>query len=228
LFDTFSAPAHIGVEGNEQADEAAKEATRRGEEVEDTPEWTSLAFIRRNIGHRKRAFAKQTRENMPQGSQYRSSGQYDETERQEKRENKKTGKVETVRLLPLKSVSARLAQLRTGHMVCGEYLKRIQKTEDDSCGWCREGVKQTRDHLVLGCKMSRSATRDHLLQGVGVKGNRDRRRHQATAWTAKKLLKKAKPDIIWSWLEATEVGKRTSPLDSGDPNTEDPNISEPD
>lgn len=78
-------------------------------------------------------------------------------------------------------MSARLAQLRTGYMVSREYLKRIQKTGDDSCGWCGRGVKQTRDHLVLGCKMLRVVTRNHLLQGVEIKGNRDRRRHQVTA-----------------------------------------------
>jgi hypothetical protein len=43
-------------------------------------------------------------------------------------------------------------QIKTGHALIGPYLKRIKKTDDDTCWWCNRGVVQSRKHLFKRCK----------------------------------------------------------------------------
>jgi hypothetical protein len=42
-------------------------------------------------------------------------------------------------------------QLRTGNALIGPYLKRIERTNDVTCRWCRRGVVQTHEHLSTRC-----------------------------------------------------------------------------
>ena len=64
-----------------------------------------------------------------------------------------TGEEEEISLPPLKRDSARLVQLRTGHMVSKAHLKRINRLDGDdlSCDFCSSGEKQDHDHLLLRC-----------------------------------------------------------------------------
>jgi hypothetical protein len=39
-------------------------------------------------------------------------------------------------------------QLKTGYALIGPYLKRIQRTYDDTCWWCLRCVVQTRTQFI--------------------------------------------------------------------------------
>ena len=115
-----------------------------------------------------------------------------------------------VKLPPLKSYAARAIQLRSGHMLCKAYLQRIGKIPpggDTSCGLCNAGVRQSRDHLLMRCKRYQKEL-DTLLWTVGVRGPRMMRQLKKRQWTAKKLLKEARSEDLWVFVERTDIGKR--------------------
>jgi hypothetical protein len=50
-----------------------------------------------------------------------------------------------------KSTAQVYFQLKTGHALIEPYLKRIERTHDDTCWWCLRGVVQTPEHLFKHC-----------------------------------------------------------------------------
>jgi hypothetical protein len=59
-----------------------------------------------------------------------------------------------------KSTAQVYFQLKTGHALIGPYLKRIGRTDDNTCWRCLRGVVRTREHLFKHC------TRWHQNQKV--------------------------------------------------------------
>jgi hypothetical protein len=201
-------PAHVGIDGNEEADRWAKMgAAGRGRAG---PRFTTLAHIRRNINERKRRVAEESVGVLNQGHHYHSTGPFNGVPRSEKYLDPKTGEEKLRVLPPLKKTSARLTQLRTNHMLCNTYLERIHKLPDDTntiCGFCGSGI-QDREHLLMRCSKWKKE-RKQLLWEVGVRGSREQRRREKKKWSAKRVLEEAKPEALWAWLEATKVGCHT-------------------
>jgi ribonuclease HI len=109
-------PGHTGVSGNEQADQLAGEAASQR-----TKGRTSIAWLKERI------------------SQHYTTAKEIDTQK---------GKEAILPPAPKKSfldsvpnrLSRTIAQIRTGHWLCGSYLKRIRKNRDepvsDRCWWC--------------------------------------------------------------------------------------------
>jgi hypothetical protein len=51
-----------------------------------------------------------------------------------------------------KSTAQIYYQIKTGHALIGPHLKRLKKSDDDTCWWCNCGVIQSQEHLFKNCK----------------------------------------------------------------------------
>jgi hypothetical protein len=150
---------------------------------------------------------------MDHRSSYTSKGQFDECIRYARKVDEDFGEVELIPLPPYKKMSVRMIQLRTNHMVNKSYLARIGKLgngESANCSFCNAGKRQTREHLMMRCPRYRKAA-DDLLWRVGVKGPRMIRQLKRRQWYAQKLLKEARSEDLWVFVERTDIGKRTEP-----------------
>jgi hypothetical protein len=50
-----------------------------------------------------------------------------------------------------KRLASRYYQLKMGHAITGEHLKRINSTKDNRCWWYNNGDRQTMKHLIKDC-----------------------------------------------------------------------------
>jgi hypothetical protein len=139
-------PAHMGVEGNEKADQQAMKAAYKwcGRKVEThNPlkhfDYVSFAHIGRKVTEMKWEESKKKIQEM--GKKSKHSYRYDLVKRGG------TSEVMTSRKL----IAARFYQLKTGHALLGKYLRLIGKRRDMKCWWCGHEY-QTRDHLFKWCK----------------------------------------------------------------------------
>lgn len=140
-------PGHAGVEGNEQADQAAKRAASknpRGGIGE-----LSLAYTRRALTE-ARVQAKQcwlqqalVHRNLRARRSYRACGGW---------------KQDPTAAAARKEVAGRYYQLKTGHAVVGAYLQQIKAQETAACRWCRHPYESVR-HLLLECREWRTQRR---------------------------------------------------------------------
>ena len=118
-------PGHSGVEGNERADKAAKEAAL-GRRVR-TAKWTSLTQVRRQITEEKQ-------------SQIRIWHGQKILEQERNRRGFYISSVKS-QIHPLlgqarKFYASRFYQLKTGHGAIRTFLKRIGAVESAECWWC--------------------------------------------------------------------------------------------
>ncbi|KAJ3572025.1 hypothetical protein NP233_g3370 [Leucocoprinus birnbaumii] len=143
--------AHSGVEGNEMADEAAKQAAEgESSQRQDLP-----AIIRNPLRSSKSALRQAKTE---------------ETKRSWKEEWQKSPRFERMNSVDPnhpynrfrewrddldRNQGSILVQLRSGHLPINVYLKRIGKRQDDKCDWCQENlgreIPETVNHFVLDC-----------------------------------------------------------------------------
>jgi len=141
-------PAHEGVEGNEKADEGARQAA----EEPDAPgvEWMgyrdrygkrqmplprSLANISREITAKKWEEAWRWSRSRVKAKKYRMPNTM--------HQNKMVARGS-------KRLAGRFHQLKTGHCLTGQYLKWTRNSKTAECGWCRYQT-QTREHLFKNC-----------------------------------------------------------------------------
>jgi ribonuclease HI len=187
---------HKGLEGNERADEAAKQATDpRTRRIHYEASFASLAHINRVTTERKWEESKEWLVAQCRGNRtYRLVT----TQRRDKP--------------PLgapKRQAARYYQLKMGHALIGTYLKRIGKSADDKCWWCGRKARQTREHLFKDCRRWRRQ-QAAMWGGLGKEkdedGNLDGLHKNASIPTLFAHPKAA--GYIMDFLRTTEVGRR--------------------
>jgi len=138
--------AHEGVEGNEEADQHATKAVYkyRGQyTVTQNPMESCIcdtfAHISRRLTETKWEESKKAIEQMRKKSKH--SYQYDLA---------KWGG-NCVVMKARKTIAVRFYQLKSGHGLMVQYLRRIGKRRDMKCWWCGHEY-QRRDHLFKWCK----------------------------------------------------------------------------
>ena len=209
-------PAHVGVEGNERADRAAKDAANLPP-LRGTQGRLSLAFLNRRTTERI-----VDRWNTDTRTRLESRGRRGAFTGPDRRARP--------RIRPLltttgKRVASRYFQLLSGHAMIAPFLRdRWGWTESDSCWWC-DGGRQSRDHLFKECKRWEKEIRE-LWSAVGrISGRREsddgpfksRRRfgfhvRQARArpsnTTVRELLSNSRyTEEVLGFLEKTRVGE---------------------
>jgi ribonuclease HI len=133
-------PGHKGIEGNEVADQWAKEgAGASGAEhlPQEEESITTLAHVARGVTEKKwHEHLAWVRERC-RGKRY-----YLLKERQ---------RTDPVASSTKKAIASRFYQLRMGKAHIGPYLAKIGEAADDKCWWCGSGASQTREHLFKHC-----------------------------------------------------------------------------
>ena len=185
-------PSHEGIEGNEQADRAAKEAAEeRGERAD--PGYlseASLSYLTRvTTENRTAATTEWIRRRSGQRRRYRPP---------------RAGKMRKELGKTRKELASRFFQLLSGHAAVAEHLKRIGQWEDERCFWCGSGARQTRHHLFIVCRRWTPEIRK-LWQGVRLE----------TGWRGAPSIRRLFGDernvkMILEFLEKTKVGKMPS------------------
>ena len=132
-------PAHRGVEGNERADQAAKEVAELPP-LRTTRDRFSLAYLGRRATERAtRRWREDTRTRIRQAGLY-TARPSDTTRHTPPIENGQEGS------------GGEVFQLLSGHAMIAPYLKeRWGWIDTDRCWWC-DGGRQGRDHLFKECK----------------------------------------------------------------------------
>jgi hypothetical protein len=179
------------------ADEAAKEATNpRTRRISYETSFASLAHINRVTTERK---WEESKEWLVEQCRGHRAYKLVTTQRRDRPP-----------LSAPKRTAARYYQLKTGHALIGPYLKRIGKSEDDKCWWCKKGARQTREHLFKECRKWKREQAD-LWEGLGKEkdedGNLDGLHKNASIPTLFAHPKAA--GYIITFLKNTEVGRRT-------------------
>jgi len=148
-------PGHEGVEGNEQADQAAKEAATQ---KRASPATTMKSARNRSIqSMTKTKWATEWKTGRENARRLRNMSQYPGTT---------TGPKLYGAVQQRKHV-VYIAQLRTGHCQLNEYLHRINKINTAKCECGAE--KETVEHFLLNCELY-DEERDELRRKVGAQG----------------------------------------------------------
>jgi ribonuclease HI len=191
-------PGHAGVPGNEEADQTAKSAAAKNTAtLSDTEiemaKWASISHLHRQSTDLRRdlrhEWVKERCKDHPQYILRKKKGLREQLERHPKRS------------------AAVFYQLLSGHATIGKYLKRIGKTDDPSCGFCRkETALQSRGHLFNECTYW-SRERKRLYQDINsTEKFKDSR---VVKMKVRKLFsEEGLTNCILSFLEDTDVGRR--------------------
>ncbi|KAL2012166.1 hypothetical protein VTN00DRAFT_4884 [Thermoascus crustaceus] len=136
-------PGHKGIEGNEQADRAAKRAAARSPQGGSGE--LSLAYT-----HRSRTEVMKARRQswLAQALARRSRGA------QRAYRPQQGWKQDPVAAAAPKKIASRYFQLKTGHAAIGTYLKRIQAQESEACRGF-QAPKESIRHLLFECRQWR-------------------------------------------------------------------------
>lgn len=147
-------PGHSGIEGNEKADQAAKEAARGG--VHCREKFTSLSNIVKLTTERK---WKESR--IWFREEYRKRSPTSRTTYKLLLNNKNMDKVVAG---SWKALASRYFQLKSGHAFTNEFLHRIGKSDNNKCSFCSEASPQTVKHLMLECRKWRREREKMMIE----------------------------------------------------------------
>ena len=185
-------PGHMGVEGNERADQAAKQAATRPARDDEI----SLAHAHRVSTEARRGDGQK----WLAGAMARRSLRAQRTYRPAK-----GLQPDPAATAAPKAIASRYYQLKTGHAATGTYLQRIKAQEDSACRWC-QAPNETVSHGMFECRQWQTQRRK-------LKGNLIRARVQYPSadedhpegrlfgdWKATKA--------ILAFIASTEVGMR--------------------
>jgi len=200
-------PAHSGVEGNEKADEGAKQAAEepdaRGVEwlehgdrygARRMPPPRSLAHLKREISEKKWAEAREWVKKQVKGKRY---GIPKRTSRE-------------VEWAP-KRLASKFHQIRTGHCRTSQYLKWTKNSDTAECGWCKYKV-QTREHLFKHCERWKMQQKI-LWAEVRKETGRGKNRYKNRDLLAYQRCTRSELEF----LRTTRVGCRTGPREGTRP-----------
>ncbi|EED21750.1 endonuclease/reverse transcriptase, putative [Talaromyces stipitatus ATCC 10500] len=150
-------PGHSGIEGNEQADQAAKRAASK--QTAPGFEHLSLAHVRRACTEARRAAVSEWAQiNAVQG-RHRDGRVY---------KMPRGWNLDPVAGKAPKRLASRYYQLKTGHAPIGTYLYRIGQRESPECQACKEPHETVR-HVLFECR-GRRAGRRTLYQALKKAG----------------------------------------------------------
>src|SRR5258705_4912475 len=103
-----------------------------------------------------------------------------------------------------KRSASRFYQLRSGHALTGQYLKRTKNRPSAKCEWCRYEC-QTRDHLFKSCPEWKPQPKT-LWKGVKKKTGRWKSR-----WKIRDLFADPRCNQVFlDFLATTQVGRRVA------------------
>jgi hypothetical protein len=167
-------PGHVGIEGNEKADQAAKEAAT---DLQEGSWQTNLKSARSNAIYQaiKQQWQKEWENDRETARSLRHMTKSSNTKPPSHIYDKLGNKRKHI---------AWIAQLRTGHCSLNQYLARFKIVDDATCPECNE-TTETVKHFLLVCPKYERA-RDRMRRKVGFGGMRvdkllgDARRIEAT------------------------------------------------
>jgi hypothetical protein len=146
-------PGHNGIEGNEQADQAAKRASVRP--AGPGYEGPSLAYIRRACTEARRKAVEEWAHENAVSRAYRREGAY--------RAPRGWGLDKAAGRAP-KRIASRYYQLKIGHAPIGAYLHRIKARDSQECKACG-AIRETVFHILFECRAHHKA-RKELYRGL--------------------------------------------------------------
>jgi ribonuclease HI len=150
-------PGHSGVEGNEQADQAAKAAASKPARE---AEHLTIAYVRRACTEARRtAVERWAQENAVQGAR-----------RQGRAYKMPRGwGIDRTAARAKKRLASRYYQLKVGHAPIGAYLHQRTARESPECRACGE-PRETTQHILFECRGRREARRSLYrgLQSAGI------------------------------------------------------------
>jgi len=198
-------PAHKGAWGNEEADQAAKQAAEMPDNmVAPENRYLSLANMSRLI------------------SEYttKARGEFIQAKGGRKFEwNKKLAMNSTLRDTPKRDAQV-FWQFSCGHALTGDYLKhKIKKTDDDTCWHCNGGQPQTRSHLIERCaafKEERKELRANIRKVFQKEAQKDKKkkpRWKGRAPVREMFAKECLTEAVLEFLKATKIGRTGRPPD---------------
>ena len=159
-------PGHVGIEGNEKADQAAKSAAI--EKINPTTPPTILKSARANEIHQaiEREKQKQWMNGKGMVKHLRNMTKQNMTRQNLTKRMKQSSQI--YEKLSKRKHIAWIAWLRTGHCPLNNYLKRINRINDATCIGCGD-AKETVQHFLLVCQKY-ERLKDGMRKKVGVGG----------------------------------------------------------
>ena len=155
-------PGHVGIEGNEKADEAAKKAATQTDPSESGPWQMTLKSARANAIHQ--AIKKECNKEWANGRKTATK-----LRQVTKTTNVKPSAHIYETLGNKRKNIATIARLRTGHCSLNHYLHRFNIIEDPTCA-CGD-AQETVTHFLLVCSLH-EREQDKLRRKVGIGGMR--------------------------------------------------------
>ena len=156
-------PGHVGIKGNEKADEEAKKAAREGL----SPSNRLLAPLRKALPRSKSAGQQEFIHKLKIKALelWKKSSRYNRMERIDLNHKINNFAKLTSNLHCDRASLLLLFRLRAGHVPLNAYLHKIQKTDSPICPSCQQNSK-TVIHYILHCKTFKEA-RKTLFQKAG-------------------------------------------------------------
>src|SRR5688572_4538580 len=106
-------------------------------------------------------------------------------------------------------------QFACGHALTGEYLKdTLQKTENDSCGYCASGAQQTRTHLFTQCTALRDEVKDLQRECLGTlrrEAKKKGKKPPKTVAVGTLFAQECLTGAVMDFLKRTKIGRTGRP-----------------